>query len=190
MTQQLAAAPPTLRCDRVVLRAFRPEDAAARAELGQDADVVRMFGGTPAWTGVRDMTEAQGRAWYRAVTSPEDARASWAVDLDDRFVGTARLHHISEADRKARYAVGLLDSSLLGRGLGREITRRVLQFAFDDLGLHRVDLRVLAYNERAIRCYLACGFVEEGRERESAYVDGHWHDDVIMGVLAHEVRHG
>ena len=49
-----------------------------------------------------------------------------------------------------------------------------------------MDLRVLAYNERAIRCYLSCGFVEEGRERESALVDGERYDDLIMGVLAHE----
>ena len=61
-----------------------------------------------------------------------------------------------------------------------------MRHAFDDLGLRRVDLRVLAYNERAIRCYLSCGFVEEGRERESALVDGERYDDLIMGVLAHE----
>ena len=30
------------------------------------------------------------------------------------------------------------------------------------------------------------GFVEEGREREAAYVGGAWHDDLIMGVLEHE----
>jgi len=54
------------------------------------------------------------------------------------------------------------------------------------MSLHRVSLRVLAYNVRAIRCYSACGFVEEGREREAAFVGGEWHDDVMMGLLAHE----
>ena len=103
------------------------------------------------------------------------------------FVGTARLHGVDEHDRRARYAVGLLDSSRLGMGLGSEVTRTVLGYAFDELGLHRVDLRVLAYNTRAIRCYERCGFVEEGREREAAFVDGHWHDDVIMGILQSEL---
>lgn len=187
MAPPLAPAPPSLRTERLVLRAFRPEDAAARAELGQDAAIVRMFGGTPAWSGVRPMTEAQGRSWYRAVTSGGHPGANWAVDLDGRFIGTARLHDVREEDRKARYAIGVLDSSLHGIGIGREITARVLRYAFDDLHLHRVDLRVLAYNERAIRCYRACGFVEEGRERESAYVDGRWHDDVIMGVLRRDL---
>jgi RimJ/RimL family protein N-acetyltransferase len=186
MAPVLTGTPPTLRCERAVLRPFQPEDGAARARLGQDAEIVRMFGGTPAWSGVREMTWDGGQSWYAAVTSSADATTNWAVEVDGRFIGTARLHDIRQDDKKARYAVGLLDRSVHGIGLGREVTTRVLQHAFDDLDLHRVDLRVLAYNEPAIRCYLACGFVEEGRERESAYVGGQWHDDVIMGVLAHE----
>jgi RimJ/RimL family protein N-acetyltransferase len=74
--------------------------------------------------------------------------------------------------------------ALLGKGLGTEATRLVLRHAFNDLGLHRVGLRVLAYNHRAIRSYEKCGFVIEGREREAALVDGAWHDDVLMGALA------
>jgi RimJ/RimL family protein N-acetyltransferase len=55
-----------------------------------------------------------------------------------------------------------------------------------ELGLHRVSVRVVAYNERAIQAYKKCGFRIEGREREAALVDGVWHDDVIMGVLESE----
>ena len=49
--------------------------------------------------------------------------------------------------------------------------------------LHRISVRVLEYNARAIRTYKKCGFVVEGRERQSALVDGTWYDDVIMGIL-------
>ena len=59
--------------------------------------------------------------------------------------------------------------------------------AFGILGLHRIDLRVLAYHTRAISCYRRCGFDEEGRERGAAFIDGRWHDDVIMGILEHEL---
>ncbi|MCI2424239.1 GNAT family N-acetyltransferase [Saccharopolyspora sp. K220] len=75
---------------------------------------------------------------------------------------------------------------MLGRGLGSEATQLVLEYAFTELGLHRVDLRVLAFNERAIACYTTCGFVIEGRERETALIDGRWHDDVMMSILDHE----
>jgi L-amino acid N-acyltransferase YncA len=36
----------------------------------------------------------------------------------------------------------------------------------------------------SIRAYRKCGFVIEGTEREAAFVDGAWNDDVMMGILA------
>ena len=63
---------------------------------------------------------------------------------------------------------------------------------FETLGLHRVDVKVAAYNTRALRCYGKCGFGREGVERDSFFVDGQWHDDVLMAVLREEreTEHG
>jgi len=54
------------------------------------------------------------------------------------------------------------------------------------LGLHRVDLRVLEYNKRAIACYQKCGFVMEGIEREGALIEDRWESDWIMSILDRE----
>jgi len=70
--------------------------------------------------------------------------------------------------------------------LGREITGLVLSWAFSVLGAHRVELEVLASNSRAINCYRACGFRQEGIRREAGlYPDG-WKDLILMGVLQSE----
>jgi RimJ/RimL family protein N-acetyltransferase len=72
------------------------------------------------------------------------------------------------------------------RALGREVTRLVLAWGFDVLGLHRIQLEVLASNHRAINCYLACGFRREGVRREAQlYPDG-WKDFILMGLLQSE----
>jgi RimJ/RimL family protein N-acetyltransferase len=83
-------------------------------------------------------------------------------------------------------AIGIFDPELLGKGLGSESIRLVLKYAFEHLQLHRIGIRVLAYNTRAIRAYEKCGFVVEGREREAAFVNDAWHDDVMMGLLETE----
>ena len=75
---------------------------------------------------------------------------------------------------------------LRGRGLGREVTRLVLSWAFEVLGAHRVQLEVLAGNRPAINCYLACGFRREGVRREAELYPGGWKDIVMMGVLCSE----
>ena len=52
--------------------------------------------------------------------------------------------------------------------------------------MHRVELQVLAGNRRAINCYRACGFRQEGVRREAElYPDG-WKDSILMGLLQSE----
>lgn len=144
-----------------------------------------MFGTTvdPQVSAAMTMQEAED--WFKQVSS-DTSGTHWAIEYKGRFIGTARLHSLNVADRRARYAVGILDPAVLGIGLGEEVTRTVLGYGFGALDLHRIDLRVLEYNERAIRCYRRCGFVEEGREREAALVSGRWYDDVAMSILEHE----
>ena len=80
------------------------------------------------------------------------------------------------------------DRRTWGLGLGAEVTRDVVRYGFDEVGHHRIGLEVFAHNHRAIRCYERCGFVEEGREGDAAYVGGAWRDDVIMGILQSDPR--
>ncbi|HEY7357566.1 MAG TPA: GNAT family protein, partial [Ktedonobacterales bacterium] len=67
-----------------------------------------------------------------------------------------------------------------------EAVRLLLDYAFRLRNLHKVWLRVVSTNERAIRAYRACGFVEEGRLREQTWGDGRYVDDVYMGILRTE----
>lgn len=176
---------PRLQADGLVLRTFTPSDIEGRRACGKDPEIIKMFGGTPSFTEPVAMSRDEATAWYDRITAdPEPLH--WAIEHDGRFIGSARLHSTNTTDRRARYAVGLLDRNLLGRGLGRRVTRIVLAYGFETVGLHRIDLHVLAFNTRGIRSYQSCGFLEEGREREAAYVDGSWHDDIIMGILDHE----
>lgn len=176
----IPATPPVLAGRRVALRPPQPSDKQDRLVIGRDSEYARMVGddreNLPL--SIDDVDR-----WHDWLASQD---LGWVIDLDGRCIGEARLHHLSQPDRRARYAVGIFDASLRGRGIGAETTRLVLQYAFDTLGLHRVDLRVLEYNTRAIASYAKCGFVREGLERESAYIDGEWHNDVMMAILDRE----
>jgi RimJ/RimL family protein N-acetyltransferase len=182
----------------VLLRAPAPGDIEARLEVPPDPELRRMYGGSGA---PQPATAETVQAQLDAITHQDRATERTFViaalmwpdssPLDSscgRFVGTARLHSILWADRKATVALGIFDRRFWSHGYGTEALRLLMRLAFDDLGLHRLRLRVLHYNLRAIRCYEKCGFVREGVERESALVDGVWHDDVLMGILESEYR--
>jgi RimJ/RimL family protein N-acetyltransferase len=170
-----------LKGPRLTLRPPREGDVQGRLALGNPAEVMRMVGADPET--IPPLTLARSKAWVDRLAAHPHA---WIVEHAGRFLGEIRLDDLNHHDRRARLAIGFFDESKLGQGLGREAVRLLLGYAFVALGLHRVSLRVIAYNERAIRCYRACGFKEEGHERQSAFIGGQWHDDLIMGVLASE----
>lgn len=169
---------PILTGERVILRPVCSEDALARQRYGWHARIERNYG-RDVQTG--PMTPVQAQQWLEAVQS-ENSDTYWAIEFAGELVGVAFLHTLREVDRKARFAVGLFAPDHIGQGIGADSTRTVLRDAFGTLDLNRVDLRVLAFNEPAIRSYLRCGFVVEGRERESCLIDGQWYDDLIMGI--------
>ena len=172
---------PKISNPKVILRKPKQGDLERRLSYGQHSEIVRMFGGNSK--DMPPLTVEEASAWLKAI---EDTPYAWVVEHDGHLLGEAKLHSLNEHDRRARFALGFYDHAKLGIGLGQEVTHLVLRYAFEELKLHRVDLRVLAYNVRAIRCYEKCGFVIEGKERETAYVDGEWHDDLIMGILAND----
>lgn len=72
------------------------------------------------------------------------------------------------------------------KGYGSEAIEWMLDWAFMTAGLHRVELTVFAWNERAQKVYEKLGFVSEGRRRECLWKGGRWWDSIYMGILAHE----
>jgi len=170
---------PELQGTRLVLRRPIPEDVETRLALGRHREIVEAYGGTfdPDATFERGQAEA-------AIRFIEQQDCAWVIDAG-RFIGHVRFHGKSAQDRRANLAIGIDDPAYLGKGYGTEAIMLALGHAFGQ-GMHRVSLRVLSNNFRAIACYRKCGFVEEGREREAACVNGAWHDDVIMGLLDRE----
>jgi RimJ/RimL family protein N-acetyltransferase len=165
------------------LRPVSGEDVKARLSLGNHVEIFELFG--VSRSDVAPATKESAERWVRKLV---DHAHAWGIEFEGRLVGEIRLDNVNPYDRRATMAIGILDPSLLGKGLGSEAIGLLLAHAFMELGLHRIAIRVLARNRRAIRAYEKCGFLVEGQEREAAFVNGDWHDDVIMGLLAREFR--
>lgn len=103
-----------------------------------------------------------------------------------RLIGACGLRNVRWKDRTAEFGITIGEPSLRGRGLGTEATRLIVQFAFETLNLHRVQLGVLAHNAAGIRAYEKAGFVREGVQREHCFVGGRYVDHVVYGILARD----
>lgn len=172
---------PILEGRNVRLRPPCADDADVRLALGNHAEIAEMYGVNK--DDMKPITREGAASWLQRLT---DHPHAWVIEINGVFAGEIRLDNVNRQDRRATMALGINNPALLGKGFGTETITVLLRHAFGDMGLHRIGIRVLAYNKRAIRAYEKCGFVVEGRERETAYVNGSWHDDIMMGLLDHE----
>lgn len=169
---------PVLVGKHIRLRPPRESDVEERRALGRSPEIVRGYGVVLAER--EELTDEDVANTFRAMTRDP---YSWAIELDGRLIGLIGIERVDSHDNRAPIRIGFLDDRELNKGYGTEAVRLVAHYAFEVIGLHRLSLRVLASNARAIRCYEKCGFQHEGRERESARVSDGWEDDLIMGLL-------
>src|SRR5690625_476569 len=101
-------------------------------------------------------------------------------------IGVVSLTNIDYKNRNAECIIDIGEKDYWGKGFGSEGLMLLLDYAFYEMNLHRVSLRVFSFNERAIRMYTKLGFSQEGNSRQSLFRDGKWHDIVHMGILQSE----
>ena len=125
--------------------------------------------------------------WYEAARQKQDFFLFAIRTLsDNQFLGYCNARSIRWVPRCGKIGIGIGDPAVWGQGYGADATRVLLRYCFMELGLHRVELRVIGYNTRAIRCYEKVGFKHEGALREAVLRDGQYYDIAQMAILRPE----
>ncbi|MCG8925946.1 GNAT family protein [Lentzea sp. DG1S-22] len=154
---------------------LRKEFAQAMAEpRPNDAEVNRLTGTHATFT----LADYEA---YVERTLNDPNRYTRAITEDGKFLGEVVLT-INPHNRSAGLRIAMWDG--FGKGFGTAAIRHVLDHAFGELDLHRVDLEVYEFNERAIHVYSKLGFREEGRLRDALLWDGVFHDAIVMSILS------
>lgn len=105
---------------------------------------------------------------------------------EDKFIGVTGFDNILWNNGTAVIYIGIGDNSFRGKGIGKEALALTLEFGFQELNLHRIQLNVLSYNEPAIALYESLGFKKEGTYREFIHRDGKRFDMYLYGILRSE----
>ncbi len=103
-----------------------------------------------------------------------------------RPIGTTQIRAINRANGTATFGFMIGEPEFWNRGFGSEATRLVLDYAFNAIGLHNVELRVFDNNPRGQRAYEKAGFRYVGRRREAYKLGQVRYDEIIMDALASE----
>ena len=164
-------AQPELVGDDLILRPWRDEDTADVVSVYRDRETQRWHART-----VDDADEALAliRGW-RAGWALE-TEASWAVaDATQRLLARMAIKHLDLDDGVGEVAYWTAPWAR-GTGVAPRALEVVARWAFDDIGLHRLQLEHSTGNAASCRVATKAGFAVEGTRRSAArHVDG-WHD--------------
>ena len=168
----------------VTLRRHVPQNVAAFRRWYADPEIARLarYQQTPM------RPEEIERFFAARVVGPDALAMAVHERATGRLIGTCAFSQLDGDNGSALYHITIGESDAWGRGYGTEATRLMMDYAFGTLGLHRIALFVFEFNERAIRAYKRCGFVVEGRSRESIWRDGRWWDELAMSILESDWR--
>ena len=106
----------------------------------------------------------------------------FTILVGDRPIGRIGLNRFRPRDRICALYLFIGEPSYWGHGYARDACMTILEFAFDRMDLHQVELWTLADNVRAIPMYRKCGFVPEATLRQRSFKGGEWIDHLIMSV--------
>lgn len=170
-----------LEKDGVGLRPVEKDDAEFLQWLMQHQEVRRWLGRVPE--PISKMEEEE----YIENLADDDDHIAFIVEKEGEPVGEISLMHINRAYSHCEFGFAV-HPERHGEGIGTTALELVLEYAFDELNMHRVEGGYVEGNEGSRRVQEKCGFSEEGRQRDYKYVNGEYHDVARMGILEDEWR--
>jgi RimJ/RimL family protein N-acetyltransferase len=163
---------------RVILRAIEKDDLPLLHKWSNDPEINYMLGGWHFPSSTIDQDK-----WFFSL-SLNNNNQRFAIDtLEDGIIGMVNLVDINWKDRRAFTGMLLGDKDIRGKGFGKDTIMTMNKYAFEELGLKRLDGSMISYNESSIYVYTEkCGWKQEGIKKQAYFRKNTWWDEVIVGI--------
>lgn len=163
----------------VTLRAIEEQDLELLRDMLNDP---RMESAVVGWS--FPVSSFNQQKWFEA-NANDGKNQRYIVETEmDGAIGLATLYGIDWKNRNATHGIKLASKERRSKGIGTDTVMAIMRYAFDELGLHRLDGSWFDENVASRNLYLKCGWSVEGIKRECVYKGGVFKDLSIVGILA------
>lgn len=127
------------------------------------------------------------RRWFEKYKNLSD-RQEFVIYITDRNIpiGTIGLSSIDKINSRAEYGITIGEIEYMGKGYAKEASQLILKYAFEEINLNKVFLKVFEDNTRAIGMYKKLGFNVDGVLRQDVFKDGIFRNVIEMSLLKEE----
>ncbi len=170
---------------RLVLRALEKRDAESFLTIFSEPETMRYWSASP----IASLEEAHELLKREFEFTDSGAARTWGIALSDTdyVIGKFTLFQFSEQNRRAEVGY-VLAHQHWGKGYMSEAMRCILDHAFNELDLHRLEADTDPENEGSLALLEKFGFRREGLFRDRWLLDGAWTDSVMLGLLKDDYK--
>ena len=173
-----------LKSEKVLLRPLMIKDYIYFFKWLNDPQVLQFIG---FYLPASEMKEKKWVEEYSLKNNSLEVLFIIETASDSVVIGFCVIGKINYKDCNAEFTVIIGDSSYWGKGIGQEASKLLIKYAFNQLNLHRLYTGVYSFNNKSLKLIERLGFKKEGRQRQSIYKNGKYHDIILFGLLKEEM---
>lgn len=159
------------------IRPIVKEDINLLNKWKNDFDVFKNLGG-----GFQPISIDQQSKWMDNMIDLTGNNKRFMITVSGHAIGVVGLYNINNINRNCEFGIYIGDKDYHGKGIGKEATQLVLNYAFNNLNLLKVKLLVNDDNF-AYKMYEKLGFRKIGYYEKERFVDGNYIDVYLMELL-------
>lgn len=133
-----------------------------------------------------EFSEEEVTTYFKNAIVAKDRYHYILLDETGKTIAESVINDIDDSLRSGSFRIAIFSKDHRSKGLGKWIIRQTLKIAFENLKLHRLELEVYSFNERAKRAYLSAGFQVEGILRDAIKDNENYADVILMSMLESE----
>ena len=161
----------------ITLRALELEDLSLLQKWANDPEIQYMLG---SWHFPTNMNDQQ--KWFSNLSCNSNNQRFMIINEANLPIGMANLVNINFKDGNAEHGL-LLDKQYQGKGYGSDVVQTIMNYAFNELRLNRLETTIISINEPSLNLFKKCGWIQEGTLRNWYYRKGQFINKQILGVL-------
>ncbi len=164
--------------ERIYLRPIVEDDTDMVLEWRNSENVVKNF------IYRKQITKSEHLEWLKNKVDKGLVHQFIICDnVGDTPYGCVYIPHFDDENNKAECGIFLGDNKNRPRGIGAEAMKMVLDYCFEQLNVHKVVTRVLAFNKASLKMNERAGYVQEAYLKDELYIDGKYEDVVLFGAV-------
>lgn len=171
-----------LKCDNLCFRTPVLEDAEALMVLKNNEKAAFLLGGIHHSYSLDDIIN-----WiYFHNNNSEEVLLIIEDTATNKIIGHVGLYKIDHIAKKTEFGILIADDDSRGKGYGTKSTKLMIDFAFNELGMHKITAEVLCENTPSIAMFIKCGFSVDGRLRDDVFKNNRYYDVLALSILQSE----